>query len=583
MKANSDGRMRWGLAQRLFVMTLSVSLAVLAAMAIFSFYSSSAVIREQIDSSISRLNDRTLNYLDMYVESVHSLAMMIVAGGENGSNAQTIQLIKNFSATSYPAARTIYYTDTEGTVFSNRQVYYDIMGNPHLAALTERALGNFGGIAWSQPYHSPVSGDTVSFSCTVKDRQNRSLGVLTIELDLDYIKGDLDRLLHTGAQTYVLMTDEGNVILFNRSSALLEFDHDILRNALSDDMIRELHSMSPGIEDRAFARQQVVVARSPMNRLGWTLFTITDYHQFSSHFQALVQAYVGAGALIMVILLGISFFLSRYFVAPIRSLDKRMRYFTRMQLNEPLPITRSDEIGHLTASYNKMLKRLNDLICEIERTEKEKQQYKIQMLQSQIRPHFLYNTLACISSLAKQNRIREIRTTISAVISLLAYTFDKTDDFVRIQEEIEALDMYVRIQKIRYGDSFDMVLQIDPEAVSLYCPKLTLQPIVENAIFHGIRPCDRRGLIVVRGRVQDQALTITIDDNGIGMDESTFLELLRETGSEQENPDALNHVGIRNVHNRIALSYGMPYGLSLVSKDGPGTCIQILLPVIHNP
>jgi sensor histidine kinase YesM len=98
-----------------------------------------------------------------------------------------------------------------------------------------------------------------------------------------------------------------------------------------------------------------------------------------------------------------------------------------------------------------MLKRLNDLICEIERTEKEKQQYKIQMLQSQIRPHFLYNTLACISSLAKQNRIREIRTTISAVISLLAYTFDKTDDFVRIQEEIEALDMYVRIQKIRYG------------------------------------------------------------------------------------------------------------------------------------
>lgn len=568
----------WGLMPRLFVMTATVSIAVLAVMALYSYNSTHSAIERQISSNISSLNDRTLSYLDGYIESVQSLGRMIAMDSQKTiTHSERIgELIDTFSRNIYPVARTIYFLPVDGGVISNRQVYYDVMGNAMLPVLAETARESLIGLAWSQPYHSPVSGDTIAFSLVVADRLGSEMGVLAIELDLGYIKNDLDRLLHKGEQSYLLMTSEGNVILFNRNTDLLEYENDALRTSISSRMVAQLAESPPGVSHLRQGGDSLLIARSQLNRLGWSLFTLVKNDSIFTYSKALTETYVNAGIVILVVLLGACFFLSRRFVAPIRELDDKMSRFSKVQLNEPLPVTRTDEIGHLTESYNQMLMRLNRVIEEIKQSEQEKQHYKIQMLQSQIKPHFLYNTLACVSSLAKQNRMEEIRRTISSMVGLLAYTFDKTDDFVTIDEEIQALRMYVQIQHMRYGNIFAVQYEIGPDSGICRCPKLTLQPVVENAVFHGILPTGRAGIIRVKTALEGETLHINIQDDGIGFDAQRFQKIL--AGIEQDSySNSFNHVGLKNVHNRIVLNYGEEYGLTLLPQE-KGTRIQISLP-----
>lgn len=570
----------WGLTQRLFVMTSTISIAVLAIMALYGYNSAHKALERQIASNISSLNDRTLSYVDSYVESAQSLGRMIAADRGTGirQSERIGILINTFSQTLYPVARTIYYIPANGEVISTRQTYYDIMGNKMLPLLAESAQDSLTGLAWSQPYHSPVSGDTVAFSLAVEDQPNDEKGVLVIELDLGYIKNDLDRFLHKGNQSYLLMTSEGNVILFNRNTDLLQYENDTLRTSIAPQMIAELADCPQGISYLPKEAPSLLVTRSPINRLGWSLFTLVNSDSiFAAYNKTLTRTYINAGILILVVLLGVCFFLSRKFVSPIRELDEKMSHFSKTQLNEPLPVKRSDEIGHLTESYNQMLMRLKRLIREVKQSEKEKQNYKIQMLQSQIKPHFLYNTLACIRSLAKQNRMEEIRETISSLVGLLAYTFDKTDDFVTINEEIQSLKKYIQIQHMRYGDVFHIEYQISPDTSECYCPKLTLQPIVENAIFHGILPAEENGAIRIETKIYNEELHIFVKDNGIGFSADRFEKIL--AGIEPDNnSNAFNHVGLKNVNNRIILNYGDTYGIHILLQE-EGTCIEITLPV----
>jgi sensor histidine kinase YesM len=142
----------------------------------------------------------------------------------------------------------------------------------------------------------------------------------------------------------------------------------------------------------------------------------------------------------------------------------------------------------LEESYNQLLETIKNLIGEVKYKEEEKKQYELNMLQIQIQPHFLYNTLACIGSLAKLNKIDEVRNTLSSLVNLLSFTFDKPAEIVSLSEELEAIRMYVQIQKMRFGNIFEVDFQVTGEAMKRSIPKLTLQPVIENAIVNSILP-----------------------------------------------------------------------------------------------
>jgi sensor histidine kinase YesM len=242
------------------------------------------------------------------------------------------------------------------------------------------------------------------------------------------------------------------------------------------------------------------------------------------------------------------------------------------------PVRRTDEIGRLARSYYSMMERIQALLVKTREMEERKKELELKMLQSQISPHFLYNTLASVGSLARQSRIADVSATIRALVGVLEFTFDRTSQFVRVSDEISGLNSYMQIQKIRYGDRFRFVCEVQEEALGLSVLKLTLQPIVENAVFHGILPKGwRDGEIRVRGEVRRGKLRFVVRDNGAGMDPDRLAGLLER--SEMTLPkERLTGIGVANVHERIRLYFGEPYGLRVRSLKGAGTIIVITLP-----
>ncbi len=245
----------------------------------------------------------------------------------------------------------------------------------------------------------------------------------------------------------------------------------------------------------------------------------------------------------------------------------------------------NEDIQHLTNDFNVMVDRINALVENLKRQEKEATLSRVLALQAQINPHFLYNTLDLIRGLASWRKIDKVKETAAALAELFRYSIDRSEEPVRLRDEIRSLSNYLKIQQLRFESRFDASLSVGPETEECFVPRLILQPIVENAFRHGLEP------LVGPGRVQISAvlcrsgagvaLRIAVADTGVGIDEDRLRAVSRalETAESHDgNPSYGSGVGLQNVHRRIRLSYGEPYGVSLVSDKGKGTTVTVLLP-----
>lgn len=572
------------LTARTFLTIFFVSATTLIFFTIHNYHTAFNTLQEQIIKSVYTLNDNSLKTIDAYINSVQSLCLLISTNQEPDdiNSSQIVHLIRNFSRTSHPVTKAIYFVDNDGSVISNYQTYYDVMGNPMLTSMVDIAHNSLTGQAWSQPYRSPISGYTVNFTCAVTDKHKNPIGTIIVELNLDHIQNDLTQQFNKKGYAYILTTSENNPILFDGDPNILPYDHPLLRTTLREGIIETLSGLPAQSTTLTMDNCTVQVTRSQAARFGWNLYTLIDRRKLFQSLDTLRSVYLQTAIITLATILCVSFMVSRYFTSPIRQLNNRMKQFSGSDLDEPLVVTRRDEIGQLADSYNIMLLRIQNLISNIKENENEKQRLEFNMLQSQIQPHFLYNTLACISSLANQKRTDEIRQTVESMTNLFSYTFNKTNEYMTLREEIFSIQMYIQIQKVRYGDTFDVDYFIEDNAANTFLPKLTLQPIVENAIFHGIHPCKHRGLIQISASIINANLSITICDNGTGIDPERFNSILHNQCQQSAKKGSMNHVGLYNVNRRIILNFGKPYGISLGDSHSKGTCIKVLLPKIES-
>ena len=225
-----------------------------------------------------------------------------------------------------------------------------------------------------------------------------------------------------------------------------------------------------------------------------------------------------------------------------------------------------------------MSEHINDLIETRIQGEKEKKDLEIQMLQAQINPHFLYNTLDSIKWIATMQHnsgIVQVVTALSALLKNMAKGFNEK---VTLGQELDFLDNYVTIEKIRYIELFDLEIQVDdPMLYQAGIIKLTLQPLVENAIFSGIEPSGNPGLIKIHAYSRQDVLYITITDNGVGISEEGIQELLSDTSRVGRH--YMSGIGLSNVDRRLKLVYGEEYGLTIESRPGQYTTVTIALPL----
>lgn len=245
----------------------------------------------------------------------------------------------------------------------------------------------------------------------------------------------------------------------------------------------------------------------------------------------------------------------------------------------PHRVKELDEIGQLGHSFNKMVQEIERLIHMVYTEQKEKREAELKILQAQIKPHFLYNTLDTIQWMAQDRKAEDIVEIIGALTNLFRIGLSKGNEIIRLSEEIKHVESYLIIQMARYEGKLNYEIRVAEELEGCSVLKLILQPLVENAIYHGIKTKRGSGRIRIEAVKEHHKIRLRVEDDGLGM-KPEQIEYVRMGLQGSENPEFKSGYGLFNVHERIRLTYGATYGVQVDSEYGKGTRIDVYLPFV---
>jgi len=293
--------------------------------------------------------------------------------------------------------------------------------------------------------------------------------------------------------------------------------------------------------------------------------------------QLLIIATIATMIILIFIIGSYASYMANGITQPLTSLTKRVEDIKEGDFTVHSPVKASEiEIQTLSDGFEEMVGKLNSLIQENKRAERRKRHAELELLQSQINPHFLYNTLDTIIWLVEADKKQESIEMVSALSDFFRFGLSKGQDVITLEEEQKHVLSYLSIQKVRYQDRMDYEVNI-PESLYKYSvPKLTLQPLVENSIYHGIKLQREKGSIRVDAVEVGDKIELTVKDNGAGMTHERLLEMRNAI----ENGEKIGF-GLRTVHQRMQLLYGEEYGLTISSAEGVGTTITAVIPKIE--
>ena len=316
------------------------------------------------------------------------------------------------------------------------------------------------------------------------------------------------------------------------------------------------------------------------NKTGWSVVGVSDVSEFMKNRSEIQFFYLLIALCLGVLSLLLALWLSGEITKPVKELEQSMKNVQKGEFDKALISPEGcNEITSLTHSFNIMTEKIQNLMAENVREQKQKRKSELQALQAQINPHFLYNTLDSIIWMAESGKNEEVVQMTSALAKLLRQSISNEDEIVTVEREIEYTRNYLAIQKLRYRDQLEYIIDIDEEVLHRKIVKLVIQPLVENAIYHGIKYLDGKGMILILGEIRDGKVVITIRDNGVGMDEETLKHILEKKPEPKEKQrKKTSHVGVYNVQNRLQLYYGKEYGLVYESMPGMGTGVSVIIP-----
>lgn len=279
----------------------------------------------------------------------------------------------------------------------------------------------------------------------------------------------------------------------------------------------------------------------------------------------------------IILAISISFLLSSFFTKPLTKLVNHMSRVSEGNFSKVDSVGGSFEVQALYSKFNDMIEKINMLIKESEEKNRLKRKAELDALQAQINPHFLYNTLHSINSMAILLKAKDIMKMTTSLSKLLRLSINKGNELTTIADELEHVKCYFNIQKIRYKDKFSMIVDVEEEIMSYNIVKLVLQPLVENAIYHGLELKEGHGTILIRGFSLQDKIQIDIVDDGVGI-ELLRLDSINQSLKEAKEYDRTRSIGLYNVNERLKLQYGENYGLKISSIKNQGTTVTIIIP-----
>ena len=392
-------------------------------------------------------------------------------------------------------------------------------------------------------------------------------GVFFIDLNYNAISELCDQSM-VGNQGYAFIVDaDGNIVYHPQQQQLyneLQTENiDLVMNAGSD-----IVTWGDGINKKMYS-----ISRS--EKTGWTVVDCVRVEELLRRSNEAQSIYVLVAIGLMAVALFFSRFVAKSITLPIQRLCDSMERVQEGDFSvSDIVVDSENEIGSLTKSFNVMTQRIHELMAQNIREQEAKRKSELKALQSQINPHFLYNTLDSIIWMAEGKKNEEVVLMTASLARLLRQSISNEDELVSIGQEIEYARGYLTIQKMRYKDKLEFWIEVEPSILNIRLIKLVLQPVIENAIYHGLKYKESRGLLLVKGFMKNGNAVLQVIDDGVGMDQETLDHIYERHKVDYHS----NGVGIYNVQKRLQLYYGNEYGLVYESKPGEGTTATITIP-----
>lgn len=399
---------------------------------------------------------------------------------------------------------------------------------------------------------------------------NKFLGVLEIQLKSDKIGQNIKNLVSNYDSTVFIIDEAGNIISSDNSSSIKEkitgFD---FKNVFTE---RLQGNVTKRINGNEFIFNYVTLKN------GWKVIYAIPYDTLlkSSRQVGLRTLFITISFILLALM--ISLVISYSITKPVKNLIKSMNKVKEGDFNTLQEFNGKNEIGQLSETFNVMVIKIKELIVNLVNEQKKKKEAELNVLQAQITPHFLYNTLNLIKCMAVLKNVNEIADVTKALINLLELSINNKKDFITIENEIEMTNQYILLQSYKLSKKFDVVIDVEKDIYAYKTLKLILQPLVENAILHGFEDMQRQCEFLIQVKKENDRIVMSVKDNGIGMTAERVDEVLKKTSGRGK----FNRIGINNINERVKIHFGECYGLKIYSKVNEGTCITVEIPAFKD-
>jgi two-component system sensor histidine kinase YesM len=571
---------------------LVINLIITVSVGIIYYYKSASIIEDEltksVDYSISRLKLDISSFTDRIMDISDSIATnssirKVLIGSANKSSFEAqlgnYMLISDIY-NSFPYNPAIYRSRIymENSFNSNRQTISFLNLREAPAENWYNRTNQLNGkMCWTNSYDFKA-GDSryeklISCARVLKDynQTDRIISYVSIDVrerDLYGILNETEKAIDgkiylTGSDDEIVSCYDGNII-GKRIDALNGFDIGGL--AEKNRSVMEING------------EKSLVVTDALPELGWRIVAIISMQGFVDKNNAIFISLLQISLAVFLLSLVLAALLSFNITGRIRKLIEYIRKMDVEKYEQPLEAVYRDEISELIKAFNHMVYENHILVNEVYKKNLEKKGAEIKLLQAQINPHFLYNALDTANWMAQKYKARDIMKFLKHLSNFYRLSLSKGRNIVSINDEIEHVKSYLKIQQIKSNDAITARYDISPDILGYFIPKLILQPIVENAIIHGIQETEeQKGTIGIEGFAENALIKLRVRDDGAGMSPEK-LELIR--AKIAEDSDSSGSYGLRNVNQRIGHYFGKDHGINISSVEGSGTVVEVFFPQI---
>lgn len=555
---------RSSLLVRMVISIFLVFLILLAVVGTFYYQSSSSAIEATIEGNSQTTISQTSHFIQSYIKKLETTSTSltqqkdVLAYAEN-PNQDQVKGIRDLFLTILKAdqdLKTVVLVTKSGQVISTDDSVQMKTSSDMMAEDWYQKAIHQGSKPVLTPARKSDSQWVISVTQELVDEKGANLGVLRLDISYETLESYLNQL-QLGQQGFAFIINENH-----------EFVYHPKRTVYSS--ASEMEAMKPYIETGQgyTLDHQSYVSQEKIAGTDWTVIGVSSLEKLDQVRSQLMWTLLGASALSLLACLCLVWFSLKRWIAPLKDLRETMLEIASGTQNLRAKEAGAYELREVTRQFNAMLDQIDQLMADVRRQEEATRQYELQALSSQINPHFLYNTLDTIIWMAEFQDSQRVVQVTKSLATYFRLALNQGKDLISLSDEINHVRQYLFIQKQRYGDKLEYEIAEEPDFDNLVLPKLVLQPLVENALYHGIKEKEGQGHIKVSVQKQDTGLVIRIEDDGVGF---------QAAGDSSQSQLKRGGVGLQNVDQRLKLHFGDNYQMKINSAPEKGTTVEIYI------